>query len=255
MAENSLAQIRNEQDKNVCVQVPQLQRTDNSASTVCQITNSVAIGAFLAASAMKEAEETLSGLKERVLDCYDLQHGQEYIDAAKSVMSSCRTSQKVISKAATRARKICRNAKRASSEDELKRLVEAARRLSGDSRSSVETAVTECGRLQDEFYGQFCTEILDTNASGGQNGEQLVSQSPSVLVSSDPPDIGVWLQNVAGKLYSKIPGAIQREYRDLNLGSDCVIKGFNVTIVMNLISPIEDRAFWITEESCSSINL
>jgi hypothetical protein len=74
------------------------------------------------------------------------------------------------------------------------------------------------------------------------------------LALSEPPDIGVWLKNVAHLLYSKIPGEIQREYRDLKLGPDCIIKGFNVTIVIELLSPVVKRVFWITEESCSSIN-
>ncbi len=254
IAENSLAQIRNEQDKNICVRVPQLQYTDNSASTVCQIANSVAVGASLADAAMDQAEDTLGSLKERALDCYDLQHGQEYVDAAKSVMVSCRKSHQVTSKAAKRARKICKNARRASSKEELTRLVEAAMRLSESSKSSIEKTVSECGRLQDEFDGQFCTEIFDVGATEGQSDAQFLTLSPSVLALSEPPDIGVWLKNVAHLLYSKIPGEIQREYRDLKLGPDCIIKGFNVTIVIELLSPVVKRVFWITEESCSSIN-
>jgi len=251
-AESSLARIRAELDENVCRPEVQAKRSDISAAAVCQITSSAIFGASIASAAVKASEAMFSGLKDRVLDCYDLQQGQLYIDTAREVMNLGKVSQKMTSVAAKRARKLCNKARRASSEAELKGLIQSAEKLERDVTQSAETTTEAYYRIRDEFDGQFCSKAVAPTAIDRGNGE-AIDQGPSKAAAAAPTGLNSWFKRMAEMLYTKISKSLIAEYETANLGSDCLVEGFNVSVRMKTLPNIEDRAFWITEESCSTL--
>ena len=240
--------ISNELDKNICGNEVQLGRSEISAAAVCQITDSATAGASVATTAAKAAEERFSVLKQSVLACQDLQAGQGIIEAAKEVLKTCKESQKMTLTAANRARTQCRKARGASSEDELRGLIQEAEGILGDAMRASEVTANHYFQLRDGFDGQFCAQKVAAAPAGKESGG--IDQRPSATTVA----INAWLEKVAKSLYSKIPEHLLREYNAATIGSGCVTEGFNVNVRIDVLSRVEDRAFWVTYENCSNPN-
>jgi hypothetical protein len=258
-AERAFIQMRDELDRNVCKQAPQARRSDDATATaICEVAGTASAAFSVATAAAKAANEAFSVLKERALDCYDLQQGQDYIDAAKEVMDECRNSKALTSAAAKQARKLCKKAKRASSAAGFKGMLQNVEVLSREAMHTARTAASQYRRLNDEFDGSFCTEMevigpeqdtqTEETAVNGQAGED----PSSATRGAPPPNMNDWLTQIGTMLYEKIPHFLLKEYNSASLGTDCIVAGFNVDVRIQVLARIDERAFWVTEETCNN---
>ena len=238
---------------NICSQPVQADSNAINVESVCAKADAASFGADLAAAAVKRVNASFNTLKERAMECNDLNLGQELVMRAKQALTVTKRSRKLAFNGARKAKRECQQAKDPNSSGELELRVSNAKKFANDAMTAAERARRSYLRMQDDMSTSICGEEV-----GSDNGAQEKTKPPNYTGGTQQRETSLrtWLVRLASMLYDKIPPEILKAYSSSPTPDGCKLEGFKINIRIDAFQKIGESEYWIgDEEDCKSLSL
>ena len=158
-----------------------LQRLNNSDRRLqykaCNNADVAEFAADMAATAVENAGKAFDYLKEKAIECDDLQNGAEFITNAKALVKQCREGQRLASNEAKRARLECEEARNAGPLSEIRKHEQIAETASNDAMNAARNTKRRYILLRDSLGNNVCTSRARPSSGSGVSVDQVCRES------------------------------------------------------------------------------